>query len=313
MLMKRVITGILLILLLAVCCAAAAEGTDTVRYKSVTVDRNTEYVDLGTISVTDWRPFYSFLQQLPNLKKVDMYNTVINLKVHKEMKEMFPEVEIGAQIRLKGRRFRTDITAFSTLAKEGDNSNLLNYDEVCMLSERCKNLYALDIGHNRVKKLDFLYNMPELRVLIVALCDLTDIAPIASLKHLEYLEIFHNRIEDLSPLEDLPYLMDLDIVKNRVTDLTPLAKIKSLKRLWIYWNNYPDSPTPEQVAMLQEALPDCHIDYTSTSTGGGWRKDPHYDVIHTMFRKKTYQPFADSDPENMPEPWRAERLKQAEQ
>ena len=107
--------------------------------------------------------------------------------------------------------------------------------------------------------------------------------------------------------------MDLDIVKNRVTDLTPLAKIKSLKRLWIYWNNYPDSPTPEQVAMLQEALPDCHIDYTSTSTGGGWRKDPHYDVIHTMFRKKTYQPFADSDPENMPEPWRAERLKQAEQ
>ncbi len=313
MLMKRVITGILLILLLAVCFAAAAEGTDTVRYKSVTVDRNTEYVDLGTISVTDWRPFYNFLQQLPNLKKVDMYNTVINLKVHKEMKEMFPEVEIGAQIRLKGRRFRTDITAFSTLAKEGDNSNLLNYDEVCMLSERCKNLYALDIGHNRVKKLDFLYNMPELRVLIVALCDLTDIAPIASLKHLEYLEIFHNRIEDLSPLEDLPYLMDLDIVKNRVTDLTPLAKIKSLKRLWIYWNNYPDSPTPEQVAMLQEALPDCHIDYTSTSTGGGWRKDPHYDVIHTMFRKKTYQPFADSDPENMPEPWRAERLKQAEQ
>ncbi len=310
MLMKRVITGILLILLLAVCCAAAAEGTDTVRYKSVTVDRNTEYVDLGTISVTDWRPFYNFLQQLPNLKKVDMYNTVINLKVHKEMKEMFPEVEIGAQIRLKGRRFRTDITAFSTLAKEGDNSNLLNYDEVCMLSERCKNLYALDIGHNRVKKLDFLYNMPELRVLIVALCDLTDIAPIASLKHLEYLEIFHNKITDISCLKDLKYLMDLDLVQNYVEDLTPLTEMKSLKRLWIYRNikNDLESPDMETVRMLQEALPDCQIEARGTSRSKGWVRHPHQEVIQRIFHSKVYEPFADSDPENMPEPWRTEYL-----
>lgn len=309
-LMKRVIAGFLMILMLALCCAAAAEETETVTYKTVTVNRDTEYVDLGKISVTDWRPFYAFLQQLPNLKKVDMYGTVINLRVHQELKELFPDVEFGTQIRLKGRRFRTDITAFSTLVKEGDKSTLINYDEVCMLKDRCKNLYALDIGHNKVRNLDFLYEMPELRVLIVALCDVTDITPISSLKHLEYLEIFHNKIEDLSPLKDLPYLMDLDIVRNKVTDLTPLAEIKSLQRLWIYWNNYPDAPDPAQVAMLQEALPNCHIDYTSTSTGGGWRKDPHYDVIHTMFLKRTYKPFADSKPENMPEPWRSERMPQ---
>ena len=311
--MKRVFIGILLILMLAACGPALAETADTVSFKSVTVDRNTEYIDLGKISVTDWKGFYAFLQQLPNLKKVDMYGSVINLDAHKTLQELFPDVEFGTQIRLKGRRFRTDITAFSTLINEGDTTRLINYDEVEMLSIRCRNLYALDIGHNKVRKLDFLYNMPELRVLIVALCDLTDITPIASLKHLEYLEIFHNRIEDLSPLEGLPYLMDLDIVKNKATDLTPLAKIKSLKRLWIYWNNYPDSPTPEQVAMLQEALPECHIDYVSTSTGGGWRRDPHYDVINRMFRKRIYEPFADSAPENLPEPWRTERLNQTEQ
>ena len=62
--------------------------------------------------------------------------------------------------------------------------------------------------------------------------------------------------------------------------------------------------------MLREALPDCHIDAESTSTAGGWRHDPHYEVIFKMFRNKTYEPFADSDPENMPEPWRSERLKQ---
>lgn len=311
--MKRAMIWMLLFLILAACCSTAAGESDTVSYKSVTVDRNTEYVDLGKINVTDWNGFYDFLRQLPNLKKVDMYGSVINLNAHKEMLEMFPELEVGTQIRLKGRRFRTDITAFSTLVMEGDTSTLISYDEAEMLSIRCKNLYGLDIGHNKVKKLDFLYNMPQLRVLIVAICDLTDITPIASLKHLEYLEIFHNRIEDLSPLEDLPYLMDLDIVKNKVEDLTPLTKIKSLKRLWIYWNNYPDSPTAEQVAELQAALPDCHIDYESTSTGGGWRKDPHYEVIYKMFRKKTYEPFADSDPENLPEPWKSERMNNTQQ
>ena len=311
--MKRAMIWMLLFLILAACGSTAAGESDTVSYKSVTVDRNTEYVDLGKINVTDWNGFYDFLRQLPNLKKVDMYGSVINLNAHKEMLEMFPELEVGTQIRLKGRRFRTDITAFSTLVMEGDTSTLISYDEAEMLSIRCKNLYGLDIGHNKVKKLDFLYNMPQLRVLIVAICDLTDITPIASLKHLEYLEIFHNRIEDLSPLEDLPYLMDLDIVKNKVEDLTPLTKIKSLKRLWIYWNNYPDSPTAEQVAELQAALPDCHIDYESTSTGGGWRKDPHYEVIYKMFRKKTYEPFADSDPENLPEPWKSERMNNTQQ
>jgi hypothetical protein len=32
-----------------------------------------------------------------------------------------------------------------------------------------------------------------------------------------------------------------------------------------------------------------------------------------MFGTKVYEPFEDSDPENMPEPWRSEHLKQREQ
>ena len=176
----------------------------------------------------------------------------------------------------------------------------------------CRNLYALDIGHNPVKKLDFLYDLPELRILIVAICDVTDITPIASLKHLEYLEIFHNNITDVSCLKDLKYLMDLNLVKNKVKDLTPLAEIKSLQRLWIHLadRDNPGSPDAETLKMLQEALPNCHIDAESTSTAGGWRVDPHYTAMKKMYGQRAYEPFEDSDPENMPEPWRSERLKQ---
>ena len=237
-------------LLLMLLGPVAAEETKTVTYRGITVSTDTEYVDLEKRGVTDWDGFYAFLKQLPNLKKVDMYNTVINLKVYKKLNELFPDVEFGAQFRYGRHRVRTDDTAFSTLYSGGDRQH--SYEEIEMLTW-CKNLYALDIGHHPVKKLDFLYEMPELRVLIVALCDLTDITPIASLKHLEYLEIFHNRITDVSCLTGLDHLMDLDLVQNYVEDLSPLAEIKSLKRLWIYRNIKDDLESPDEatVKMLQ--------------------------------------------------------------
>jgi len=295
--------------------AGTRASAETVTYQKITVDRDTEYVDLGNLRVTNYKEFYAFLEQLPNLKKVDMFGTIPNEKFFSEMHEKFPGVDFGVTLefgsnRYGPRRVRTDATAFSTLFSEGDP--VYGYNKISML-RYCRNLYALDIGHNPVGNLDFLYDLPELRVLIVALCNLTDITPIASLEHLEYLEIFHNNITDVSCLSGLKYLMDLNLVRNRVRDLSPLAEIKSLKRLWIHWSDYkdPDAPDPEMVARLREALPSCHIDEVSTSTAGGWRKDPHYEVIYRMFRFKQYEPFEDSDPENLPEPWRTEALQAA--
>ena len=64
--------------------------------------------------------------------------------------------------------------------------------------------------------------------------------------------------------------------------------------------------------MLQEALPDCQIEARGTSRSKGWVQHPHQEVIQRIFHSKVYEPFADSDPENMPEPWRSEHLKQQE-
>ncbi len=306
--LKRWGSLVLCILLLGVLSGCAAAEEETVTYRSITVSKNTEEVDLGTLGIMQWGPFYDFLGQLPNLKKVDMFNTVLNLQVYNKLNELFPDVDFGCQFRFGKRRLRTDDTAFSTLWSEGERK--FKYDEISMLSW-CRNLYALDIGHNPVKKLDFLYDLPELRVLIVAICDVTDITPIASLKHLEYLEIFHNRITDISCLKGLDHLMDLNLVKNKVKDLSPLMAMKSLKRLWIHLADVDNPAMPDAATLkaLQKALPDCHIDAESTSTAGGWRKgSSHYEVIQRIFGTKVYEPFEDSDPENMPEPWRSEHL-----
>ena len=302
----------LLLLTLALCLLAGAAGGETLKYRGVTVDRDAEKIDLGNLAVQNWDSFYAFLDQMPNLRQVDMYSTTITREVFDTLEARYPDVTFGCKLRIGPRRVRTDVTAFSTRLL--DESKTASYAQCEMLRWCGDHLYGLDLGHNPIKKLDFLYELPELRVLIVAICKLTDITPIASLKHLEYLEIFHNDIEDLSPLSDLPYLMDLNIVKNRVTDLTPLYGLKGLRRLWIhlYDQGNKKAPDEETLASLREALPDCKIDAESTSTAGGWRTDPHYYVINRMFQERVYEPFADSKPENMPEPWRSEALGEAE-
>ena len=60
----------------------------------------------------------------------------------------------------------------------------------------------------------------------------------------------------------------------------------------------------DTVLRKAKSLPDTHIDNDSTSTAGGWRVHPHYDVIYRMFRTTVYEPFEDSFPfetEEVPE------------
>ncbi len=296
--MKKAIPFIVCIIVLSAACFCSAE---TLTYRNFSADSESEYLNLdeADISPIKWESFYNFLSQFPNLKKVDMFNYPAYYNVVHEIHRRFPDVDFGMTMRFSEHTLRTDATAFSTLH---DNAKWHSCAQLSVV-KYCKNLYALDIGHNRFDDLSFLYDMPQLRVLIVACGDAKDITPIGTLEHLEYLELFFNRIEDISCLKDMKYLMDLNIVNNLIDDIEPLKNIKSLKRLWIHERSRrkqrPEDPA--YMAELQAALPDCHIDWVSTSTAGGWRKHPHFQVIYRMFRSRVYEPFEDSPPENIPE------------
>ena len=83
MVLKRIAS--LLLVLLMLIPQALAEETEKVTYRDITVDKNTEYVDLGDRKVLQWDKLYDFLLQLPNLKKVDMYNVIVNLQVYNKL------------------------------------------------------------------------------------------------------------------------------------------------------------------------------------------------------------------------------------
>ena len=284
----------LLCMLLFVCGAAAEK---MVQLQGITVPSDTGRVDFGNMKVQDFDELKGFLFSLPALRQVDMYATPISGAQADELTELFPDITFGWTLRIRckdhNHDIRTDATAFSTLHNK--RSPRHTSDDFRML-KYCKNLLALDIGHNRVTDLDFLCDLPNLRVLIVAINEITDITPLAGLHDLEYAEIFKNRITDLRPLTGLGKLVDLNTGFNSVADWTPLYSMRGLERLWIYSGSIYGAGgrrtlTDQVISDLRANLPDTHIDSTHYPTTGGWREHPRYDVIAQMFKTGVYIPF----------------------
>lgn len=290
-------TFFLLLAVLAMVMSMSAGFAETATFMNkVTVDVTAEEIDMKHIRVTDMDGFIKFLQKFPNLKKVDMFASVMTPKRIDALVEAFPDVEFGWTMRLGEHDVRTDATAFSTLhSNQSDPHNEKQFKYL----KYCKNLVALDIGHNLVTDLSFLYDLPNLKVLILACnINLTDITPVGSLVNLEYLELFKNHIRDISPLANCKKLLDLNVCFNNIQDYTPLEELENLERLWIYnSNNWKESDTVkrEVVTALQEALPNCYVDSTSYSTTGGWREHDRYYVIYHTFKYGEYIPFENAD------------------
>ncbi len=307
---RRIVLFLLTALLLCAAGTALADYT----YEGAAYPEDAEYIDLGDTVVKDFDGFADFLAQFPRLKQVDMWASRMAKSDCDRLAERFPDMRWGWTLLLKGKDhshlIRTDQTSFSTLH---NNKSSHHRSEDFEILKYCWHLYALDIGHNSVTDLSFLYSLPKLRVLIIACNEVEDITPIASLKDLEYAELFKNKISDLTPLSELPHIIDLNICFNKIKDWTPIYGLTTLKRLWLR-ENYKDPPQETQrppksvVNELKALMPDTVIDYTHWSTTGAWRQlnskklHPHYEAIIKTFGENhlkpstTYYPFEDSYP-----------------
>jgi hypothetical protein len=82
-----------------------------------------------------------------------------------------------------------------------------------------------------------------------------DLAPLSTLLSLKVLYLDHTQIQDLTPLAGLTKLQHLAIRGTKVSDLSPLRKLTGLQ-----WLDVCDTQaSDEQIAKLQQALPNCHI------------------------------------------------------
>lgn len=291
--MRRI--GLVLVLLAMLLTAAAAEGTP-VTYRDyggkLTVSADAEQVDLGRLKVENFDAFERFLDQLPQLQRVNMYATHMFRKQAKRLSERYPQIEFGWTIYVGDHTVRTDQTAFSTL----HDSKVRRHSSEDMEALRyCRSLRALDLGHNDLTDISFLAELKELRVLILADNRIEDLSPLSGLGHLTYIELFDNRVSSLEPLAGLPELVDLNIAQNCVQSLEPLQRMSGLRRLWLRASGDEQTVVTQQaVSCLTQALPQAQIDAVSLGTDGGWRAHPHYDILFRMFKGTTYIPFEDT-------------------
>jgi len=293
--MKISIRFLLTLIALMTLCSLA--GAETLTAYGASFDSEATLLDLDAagILVADTAELKALLDQMPHLTEVRMYNSRLRVNQMDELFDGYPDIFFGWTITLYTHTIRTDATAFSTLHSHvGTAEDPFHNTRELRRLRFCKKLIALDIGHNGLTTLDFLSELPQLKVLILgANYYLTSIEPLADLTELEYLELFSVNVTDVTPLASLTKLRDLNLAYNQqLRDISPLYDLPNLERFWCGHTLVPK----EQQRAMEAAHSGCEFDWANMPTDGTWRKHPHYDTIFRMFHEGVYIPF-DTEPD----------------
>lgn len=224
------------------------------------------------------KELFAYLRQFPNLQSVDM----LHVRLHKDMMfrlfDSFPKIDFGFSFLIEGKRVTSHIRYFSTLHSTGST----RYSESLYSMLRvCKNLQILDLGHNKIRNIDFIKDLRQLRILILSDNQIKDISPLSGLYNLEYFEVFRNQISDIGALRNLTKLKDINIVGNPVADVSPLYVLPNIERLWMS-DRYVD-----RVQEIRDMLPNTLVNFTNIyPTGDGWREHPRYFDYTKLLREQ---------------------------
>ena len=108
---KWLVTAVLALLMMI----PAVLAEETASFMTLTVPTTAQEIDLGQNVVTDYDALCRFLDELPDVRKVDMFATKISRKDIEMLAARYPQVKFGWTMRVGDHLVRTDVTAFSTL------------------------------------------------------------------------------------------------------------------------------------------------------------------------------------------------------
>ena len=198
---------------------------------------------------------------------LDMDNTGVSNEAIAKIREEFPNIDVVWRVWF-GTNYSVRTDTERILASKPTVGGMI-YDASVL--QYCTKVKYLDLGHNdELPSIDFVRNMPELEVLIIAMTAVRDISPLESCPKLEYLELNSTNIADISPLKNSTGLHHLNIAGcPNIKDISPLYGLTELERLWIGC----DTPVPDkQVSAMKAAVPGCTINTTTDDPhGGAWR------------------------------------------
>ena len=228
-----------------------------------------------------------------NLKRLDMSDCGASNEEMAKLREDFPGVKIVWRIHMGRWSLKTDAVAFSVLIYDYSHKRLTSKDIEVL--KYCTDLQALDIGHQAVTDISVLGDyLPELRILILADNQVSDLTPVTKMKHLHYIELFVNsrQLTDLSPLAQCKELVDVNVsYLHNVRDISPLYDLPLLERVWVEHMPVPAA----QVKTLREKHPEAKVvDVGEGSVDKGWRTHERYYAMIGMFHDKNCKVLSES-------------------
>ena len=213
------------------------------------------------------------LAWLPALETVDLCPLGMSDNDCISVLEAFPEKKVVWTVHFGRWALRTDATCFSTL--NVPDAHLLRYrdEDFAPLFKYCRDLVALDLGHNNLKDLTPLAGLTKLQVLILGDNPyIEDISPLGALTELRYLEYFMSNFPtDFSCFYNMPHMVDLCI--GFCPGLTDISFVYNMPDLEMGWFPY-DGVSEEQEAEIRAAMPEtrfCFRPRYMSSTSEGWR------------------------------------------
>lgn len=221
-----------------------------------------------------------------DLKRVDLSGCGFSNETLADFRKEFTDTKIVWRLYLGRWSLMTDAVAFSVLIYTYDYKRLTSADIEVL--KYCTDLQALDLGHQALTDLSVIGDyLPELRILILADNTVSDLTPIAKLKHLHYLELFVNPyLSDLSPIEACKEMVDLNISHlYTVSDISKLLDFPILERLWIEHT----AVSAADIQLLKNTYPNATvIDQGYGSVDRGWRAHDRYFAMIDMYHQTNY-------------------------
>ena len=236
-----------------------------------------EKLDLRKIPVKDNAEMVeTVIPCMRNCTFLDMDSCGVDSDRMVELRDEFPDVKVVWRIEFgAGMTYslRTDATTCLASLSGGDWGEGPRDPEDVWGLQYCTDMKYLDLGHNNnLRTVFFLEYMPNLEVLILATCHLTDISPIVHCKNLRYLELYWNPLSDITPLAELDNMMDLMIsVLPNLEDMScivPADVMPNINRLWV--GTLTDVPH-SQIEEFQANHPNCVVNDVDDAVMNDWR------------------------------------------
>lgn len=250
-----------------------------------TVESETELIDLrGSKYTLDQvkDALQATLEELPNLKKIDMCGCGLTNEEMEELCNEYPSIKFVWIIHCLKWDVRTDALAFSTLNINGDEH--LNEKHYAPILKYCTDLIALDLGHSLIKDTSWIGEMKNLRAVIFTDNLIRDISAFSELKDLEFMEFNVNRVQSFEPLRDLKHLRYIDFWSSMdATDLSPLYNHDELE-LAIFHRTV----VKEERERFMASNPNCDtyfmVDSEKVTTNNAWRTNPYRLHLKRVFK-----------------------------